>query len=103
MMITHEGTQLGCAEIENHYIGFNEITQESEECARIQQEHWNSCCYDIPCNICGDYELLVSEPVAYMGVERTCGDWSVLAERDLSQSDVCKATTRDLVDSCCFR
>ena len=103
MMVTHEGVQMGCSEIENHFIGLNEITQESEECARIQQQHWNSCCYDIPCDICGDYELLVDKPMTSMGVERTCGDWSVLAERELSQSDVCKVTTRDLLDTCCFK
>lgn len=103
MTVTHEGTTMGCSEIDDYFIGLNEITRESEECARIQQEHWNSCCYDIPCDICDDYELLVNEPVTYMGVERTCGDWSVLAERDLSQSDVCKTTTKDLFDSCCFK
>ena len=79
MTVTHEGTTMGCSEIDDYFIGLNEITRESEECARIQQEHLNSCCYDIPCDICDDYELLVNEPVTYMGVERTCGDWSVLA------------------------
>jgi len=38
-----------------------------------------------------------------MGVERTCGDWSVLSERELSQSDVCKTTQNDLFDRCCFK
>lgn len=67
----------------------------------------NSCCYDVPCEICVDgdveYELLVNDPVMYMGVERTCGDWSVLAEGELSQSDVCKTTKSDLFDKCCFK
>ena len=105
--VVHEGTTMACSEIENYFMGANEITQGSEQCGRIQQEHWNNCCYDLPCNLCvsGDsqHELLVNQPVLYMGVNRTCGDWSVLAEGELSQGDVCVATKNDLSDSCCFK
>merc|ERR1712176_566243 len=38
-----------------------------------------------------------------MGVDRICGDWSVLAEAQLSQSNACKATKNDLFDHCCYR
>jgi hypothetical protein len=107
MLVTHEGITRGCSEIENHFIGLNEITEGSETCGRIQQEHFDSCCYDVPCNICAigevDFELLVYEPVVYMGVNRTCGDWSVLASEELSQGDVCKTSKADLFDSCCFK
>jgi len=107
MIVTHEGTSMGCSEIENHFIGMNQITQASDHCAKIQQEHWNSCCYDVPCEICvsgdSEYELLVNDYSKYMGVNRTCGDWSVLSEGELSQSDVCKTTQSDLFDSCCFK
>lgn len=107
MLVTHEGITMGCSEIENHFIGLNEITQDSEKCARIQQEHFNSCCFDVPCDICAigevDYELLLNEPVTYMGVNRTCGDWSALASEELSQGDVCRTTKADLFDSCCFK
>ncbi|KAL9188929.1 hypothetical protein ACHAXT_011419 [Thalassiosira profunda] len=106
-MVVHEGTPMGCSEIEDHFIGLNQITQESEECATIQQDHWNTCCYDIECDLCSSeedkHELLVDEAVIYMGVNRTCGDWSVLAEADLSQTSACKATKDDLFHQCCFR
>lgn len=106
-LVMHEGTSMACSELENHYFGFNQITQESEECARIQQAHWNRCCYDVPCGLCmsGDFnfELLVSKTVMYLGVNRTCGDWSVLAELELSQSDTCTAIKDDLFENCCFR
>ena len=106
-LVVHDGISMGCSEIDNNYIGLNQIAQDSEQCAQIQQEHWNSCCYDIPCDLCmsGDskYELLVDKPVMYMGVKRSCGDWSVLSEAELSQGDVCKATKNDLFDECCFK
>lgn len=84
---------MACSELENYYMGVNQIVQGSEKCARIQQEHWSNCCYDIPCDLCrsgsSEYELLVDQPVFYLGVSRSCGEWSVLAEEELSQSDGC--------------
>ena len=38
-----------------------------------------------------------------MGAERDCGDWSILAERGLSQSNECKRTKSELFDRCCFK
>jgi len=106
-VVVHDGISMACSEIQNSFVGLNQIEQGSEQCARIQQQHWTDCCYDIPCNLCmsgdSEYELLVNQPVLYMGVNRTCGDWSVLAEAELSQSDVCKATKNKLFDSCCFK
>lgn len=107
MTVTQNGTIMGCSEIDNHFIGLNQITQDSDQCRHIQQDHFDSCCYDIPCDLCssGDiqYELLVNDHVVYMGVNRTCGDWSVVAEGGLSQSDACKTSKEDLFGSCCFK
>lgn len=107
IVVTREGTTMGCSEIENSYIGLNQITQTSDQCANLQQEHFDSCCYDIPCNICSvgdkDYELLVDVEVEYMDVNRTCGDWSTLMTKELSQGDICKATKADIFDTCCFK
>lgn len=107
VVVTHEGKPLGCAEIENSYFGLNEITRGTEQCLRIQQQHFNDCCYDIPCNLCSTedskYELLLGDSVMYMGRNRTCGDVSVLSESDMSQSDACKATKDKHFDACCFK
>lgn len=40
MFVTHDGSKMACSEIENHYMGMNQITKASEQCARIQQQHW---------------------------------------------------------------
>ncbi len=83
MLVTHKGIMMGCSKIENHFIGLNEITQDSKKCARIQQEHLKSCCYNVPYNVCKigevEYELLLNEPVIYMSVNRTCRNWLALA------------------------
>ena len=106
-VVVHNEISMACSEIQNSFMGLNQIEEGSEQCARIQQQHWTDCCYDLPCNLCmsgdSEYELLVDQPVLYMGVNRTCGDWSVRAEADLSQSDVCKAMKNELFDSCCFK
>ena len=103
----HNGTSMGCSEIENYFISLNQIRQGSEQCLSLQQTHFEDCCYDIPCNLCmtGDStnELLIDEPVTFMGRNRTCGDVSVLVESEMSQSDVCKTTKSNISDRCCFK
>jgi chitinase len=101
------GKQMGCSEIENHFIGLNQITQGSEECSLLQQQHFNECCYDIPCDLCESndisYELLVQAPVSFEGRNRTCGEVAVLAKDDMSQSDICLTTKNNLFGSCCYK
>jgi hypothetical protein len=104
--VMHEGTSMGCSEFETNYFGLNEITRESDQCAIIQQQHFNDCCYDIPCQLCqsGDlsYELMAEELVTFENKNRTCGDVSVLLESHLSQDDICLSTRDDIFDACCF-
>jgi len=73
----------------------------------VPQYARNDCCYDIPCDLCvsgeSEYELLVDQHMLYMGDTRTCGEWSVLAEGELSQSDVCMTAKNDLFSNCCFK
>jgi hypothetical protein len=104
--VMHDGTSMGCSEFETNFFGLNEITRGSDECAMIQQQHFDDCCYDIPCQLCksGDlrYELMTEEPVMYGNTNRTCGDVSVLLESHLSQSDMCLDTKDGIFDTCCF-
>ena len=106
-LVEYQGTQMSCSEIENHFVGLHQITQGSDECQSLQSNFFDDCCYDIPCELCleGDakHELLSDKPVVYQGVNRTCSTWSVLAESELSQSDVCAITKHDLFRSCCFK
>ena len=105
-VVVHEGTSMGCSEIENSLFAIDQITQESEECLSTHKQHFEKCCYDVPCDLCtsGDskYELLITDRIMYKGKNRTCGDVSVLLEAEMSQSDVCKAQKDDLFDTCCF-
>ena len=104
--VVHEGTLMGCSEFDTNYFGLNEITRESDQCAMIQQQHFNDCCYDIPCQLCrfGDlsYELMTEELVMFKDRNRTCGDVSVLLESHLSQDDICLSTKDDIFGACCF-
>jgi hypothetical protein len=104
--VDHDGASMGCSEFETNFFGINEVTRGSEQCAKIQQQHFNDCCYDIPCQLCksGDlkYELMPGEHVMFENRNRTCGDTSVLLESEMSQSDVCKTTKDALFDTCCF-
>jgi len=107
VVVMDDGQRIGCFEVENHFIGLNQITQGSERCSFLQQKHFNDCCYDIPCDLCEkdevSYELLVQSPVMYEGRNRTCGEVAVLVKDDMSQSDVCKTTKNDIFGSCCFK
>ena len=104
--VMHEGISMGCSEFETSYFGLNEITRGSDKCTMIQQQHFDDCCYDIPCDLCKSrdlrYELMAERPAKYEGINRTCGDASILLESHLSQSDMCLATKDELFDMCCY-
>ena len=104
--VMHEGVLMGCSEFETNYFGLNEITRGSDECAMIQQQHFNDCCYDIPCQLCHfedlSYELMTEEVVTFENKNRTCGDVSVLLESHLSQDDICLSMKDDIFGTCCF-
>ena len=107
VVMTGDGQQMGCAEIENNFIGLHQITQGSEECSILQQQYFNTCCYDIPCDLCEkddtSYELLVQSSVMHQGRNRTCGEVAVLARDVLSQNDICKTTKYDIFGDCCYK
>lgn len=107
VVMTDDGQQMGCSEIENNFIGLNQITQGSKECSILQQQHFNNCCYDVPCDLCEtnerSYEILVQSPVMYESRNRTCGEVAVLARDVFSQSDVCKTTKHNVFDRCCYK
>lgn len=104
--VIHDGTSMGCSEFETNFFGLNEITRGSDECSIIQQQHFNDCCYDIPCQLCQSgglkYELMADKHVMYEGKNRTCGDASVLLEAHLSQTDMCLDAKDEIFDTCCF-
>jgi len=106
-VVVHHGTSMGCSEIENSVFALNQTAQGSKECLETHKEHFDECCYDIPCSLCtvGDkrHELLVSDPVTFQGRTRTCGEVSVLMEAEMSQSGTCKNTKHEVFDTCCFQ
>jgi chitinase len=106
-VVIMDDVKMSCSEIENNFIGLNQITQGSEQCSLLQQQHFNNCCYDVPCDVCEEddmsYELLVQSPATYKGSNITCGEVAMLAKQEMSQSDVCKTTKNNLFASCCYK
>lgn len=106
-VVEHDGNSMGCSEIENSVFVLNQTAHGTKECLATHKQHFDECCYDIPCSLCtiGDkrHELLVSDPVTFQGMTRTCGEVSVLMEAEMSQSEICKNTKHEVFDTCCFQ
>lgn len=98
---------MSCSEVENHFFSTERIAQGSEECNAIHEQHFDDCCYDIPCDLCmsetEQYNILTSSEVFFNGAARTCGDVSVLVKAEMSQSDVCTSARDDAFDTCCYK
>lgn len=108
LSVTHDEAQLGCSEFDSYIFSSNLIEEGSNECNAFQNEHRESCCYDIACSLCakGDdiYTIKESSMVQYGGSEVTCGEVAnFLYEQEMSQSNVCLAAHENIFSDCCFQ
>ena len=106
--MVHDGTQLGCSEFDSYIFASNLIEEGSDECKAFQDEHRESCCYDISRSLCakGDdvYTTKEAAMVQYGGTDTTCGDVAnFLYQQEMSQGNACLAAQENLLSDCCFQ
>jgi biotin carboxyl carrier protein len=105
--VDHSGTKVGCSEFDSFVFASNLITEGTDECSMFQTEYRDTCCYDIPCNLCskGDkmYTIKEEASVTYGGTPTTCSDVSDFLSQDMSQSNNCLAAQENIFDDCCFQ
>jgi len=105
--VMHDETELGCSEFDSYIFASNLIEEGSNECKAFQDEHRESCCYDISCSLCakGDniYTTKETSMVQYGGQETTCGEVAnFLYQKEMSQGNACLAAQENIFNSCCF-
>ena len=105
--VDHSGTKVGCSEFDSFIFASNLITEGTDECTMFQQEYRDTCCYDIPCNLCsnGDkiYSIKEEASVTYGGTPTTCSDVSEFLSQDMSQSSSCLVAQENIFSDCCFQ
>ncbi|KAL9184576.1 hypothetical protein ACHAXT_012546 [Thalassiosira profunda] len=108
LSVKHDETQLGCSEFDSYIFASNLIEEGSDECSAFQDEHRDTCCYDIQCSLCakGDDLFTTKETslVQYGGAEVTCGEVAnFLYQEEMSQGNACLAAQENVFDECCFQ
>jgi biotin carboxyl carrier protein len=105
--VDHSGTTFGCSEFDSFVFASNLITEGTEECSMFQAEYRDTCCYDVPCNLCSNGDKLFSikeeASVSYGGSQTTCSDVSDFLSQDMSQSNNCLAAQENIFNDCCFQ
>merc|ERR1711966_91323 len=78
LSVMHDGTQLGCSEFDSYIFASNLIEEASTECMAFQDEHRDTCCYDVSCSLCSKgneiYTTKETSIMQYGGTETTCGE-----------------------------
>ena len=108
LSVMHDGAQMGCSEFDSYIFSTNLIEEGSSECKAFQNEHRESCCYDIACSLCakGDdvYTTKETSMVQFGGSEVTCGEVAnFLYEQEMSQGNACLAARENIFSDCCFQ
>ena len=108
LSVMHDETRLGCSEFDSYIFASNLVTEGTDECSQFQQEHGESCCYDVQCSLCarGNDIWTTKEDaiVPYGGSDVTCGEVAnFLYQKSMSQDNVCIAAQENIFNNCCFK
>ena len=108
LTVMHDETQLGCSEFDSYIFASNLIEEGTGECKAFQDEHRETCCYDVQCSLCskGDdiYTTKETSVVQFGGDSTTCGEVAnFLYQQEMSQGNACLAAQENIFSDCCFQ
>ena len=108
LTVMHDETQLGCSEFDSYIFASNLIEEGTGECKAFQDEHKDTCCYDVQCSLCskGDdiYTTKETSVVQFGGDSTTCGEVAnFLYQQEMSQGNACLAAQENIFSDCCFQ